>query len=276
MKDAGSVGPGKFEGKNFHWGIREHGMGAVCNGMALSGGIIPFGATFLIFSDYMRASIRLSALMEQQCAWVFTHDSVFLGEDGPTHQSIEQLWSLRLIPNLHVVRPADALECAAAWALALGYRHGPTAFALSRQKVPKIARDSGFDPKDALRGAYIVQDAPGGKPDVVIIGTGSELHLAVGARAKLEAEGKKVRVVSAMCLEVFDKQDAAYRDHVLPKGARRVSIEAGRTPPWRAVVGDSGLPIGIDHFGASASDKVLAERFGLTVDAVTTRIRAWL
>ncbi len=276
LKDAGNVGPGKFEGRNFHWGIREHGMGAVCNGMALTGGIIPFGATFLIFSDYMRPSIRLSALMEQQCLWVFTHDSIFLGEDGPTHQSIEQLWALRLIPHLYVARPADAFECAASWALAMGYRNGPTLFALCRQKLPRIVRDPGFDPKDALRGTYIVQDAPGGKPDVILIATGSELHLAVGAKTKLEATGKKVRVVSAMCLEAFEKQDAAYRERVLPKGVRRVSIEAGRTPPWKSIVGDEGLAIGIDHFGASAPDKVLGEKFGFTVDSVTARIQAWV
>ncbi len=276
VKDGGSVGHGKFEGKNFHWGIREHGMGAVCNGMALTGGVIPFGATFLIFSDYMRPSVRLSALMEQQCVWVYTHDSIFLGEDGPTHQSIEQLWALRLIPHLHVVRPADALECAAAWAVALDYKTGPTAFALSRQKLPKIARDPGFYPRDALKGTYIIQEASGGTPDLVILATGSELHLAVGAKAKLEAEGKRVRVVSAMCLELFDEQEAAYRERVLPKGVRRVSIEAGRTPPWRSIVGESGLPLGIDHYGASAPDKVLGEKFGFTVDAVTARIKAWL
>jgi transketolase len=214
--------------------------------------------------------------MEQQCMWVFTHDSIFLGEDGPTHQSIEQLWALRLIPHLHVARPADAFECAAAWAMALGYRTGPTAFALSRQKLPKIARDAALDPKEALKGTYIAQEATGGKPDVILVGTGSELHLAVGARTKLEAEGKKVRVVSAMCLEVFEKQDAAYRERVFPKGVRRVSIEAGRTPPWRSIVGDDGLTLGIDHFGASAPDKVLGEKFGFTVDSVLAKIRAWL
>jgi transketolase len=276
MKDAGSVGPGKFQGRNFHFGIREHGMGAVCNGMALSGGIIPFGATFLIFSDYMRPSIRLSALMEQQCVWVFTHDSVFLGEDGPTHQSIEQLWALRLIPHLHVVRPADAFECAAAWSMAMSYRNGPTAFALSRQKLPNIKHDAGLDPRDALRGTYVVQDAPGGKPDVIVIASGSELHLAVAAKAKLDAEGKKVRVVSALCLELYAKQDAAYRDKVLPRGVRKVSIEAGRTPPWASIIGDDGLAIGIDHYGASAPDKVLGEKFGLTAEAVTSRIRSVL
>jgi transketolase len=276
MKDAGSIGPGKFTGRNMHWGIREHGMGATCNGMALSGGIIPFGATFLIFSDYMRPSVRLSALMEQQCLWVYTHDSIFLGEDGPTHQSIEQLWALRLIPNLQVVRPADALECAAAWAIAMQTRKGPTAFALTRQKLPKIDRGAGFDPNEALKGTYIAQEATGGKPDAILIATGSELQLAVGARAKLEAEGKKVRVVSAFCLETFWKQDAAYRDHVLPRGVKKCSIEAGRTPPWRALVGDDGLTLGIDHYGASAPDKVLGQKFGFTVDAVTDAVRKWL
>jgi transketolase len=276
MKDGGSVGPGKFAGRNFHYGIREHGMGAVCNGMALAGGIIPFGATFLIFSDYMRPSVRLSALMEQVCIWVYTHDSIFLGEDGPTHQSIEQLWSLRLIPNLYMVRPGDAFECAIAWAMALGRKDGPTAFALTRQKVPNIKRDAGLDPRDALRGVYVAQEATGGRPDAVIVATGSELHLAVGARTRLEGEGKKIRVVSALCLEALEKQDAAYRERVLPKGIRKVSIEAGRTPPWKSVVGDDGLCIGIDHFGASAPDKVLGQKFGLTVDAVTEKIRSWL
>jgi transketolase len=276
LKDAGSIGPGKYAGRNMHWGIREHGMGAVCNGMALSGGIIPFGATFLIFSDYMRPSVRLSALMEQQCLWIYTHDSIFLGEDGPTHQSIEQLWALRLIPNLQVVRPADALECAAAWTIAMQTRKGPTAFALTRQKLPKIDRGAGFDPKDALKGVYIAQEATGGKPDAILIATGSELQLAVGARAKLEAEGKKVRVVSAFCVEQLWKQDAAYRERVLPRGVKKCSIEAGRTPPWRAIVGDEGLTLGIDHYGASAPDKVLGQKFGFTVDAVTDAVRKWL
>jgi len=276
LKEGGTVSPGKFEGRNMHFGIREHGMGAICNGMSVSGGIIPFGATFLIFSDYMRASVRLSALMHLQCLWIYTHDSVFLGEDGPTHQSVEQLWSLRLIPNLFVVRPADALECAAGWTIALDRTDGPTAFALTRQKVPQIARDPGFDPKVALRGAYVVQEAAGGKPDCVLVATGSELHLAVGAKAKLEAAGKRVRVVSALCLEAFAAQDPAYRESVLPKGVRKASIEAGRSPPWKAIVGEDGLAIGIDRFGASAPDKAIAEHLGFTVDAVTEKIRAWM
>jgi transketolase len=275
IKDAAGVGPGKFEGRNMHFGIREHGMGAVCNGMALSG-VIPYGATFLVFSDYMRPSVRLSAIMETQCLWIYTHDSVFLGEDGPTHQPVEHLWSLRLIPHLYVVRPADALECAAAWAIALARRHGPTAFALSRQKLPAFQRDPTFDPKDALRGAYVVQEAAGGKPDCVLVATGSEVALAVGAKARLEAAGRRVRVVSALCLEAFAAQEAAYRERVLPKGVRRASIEAGRTPPWREIVGEDGLTIGIDRFGASAPGPVIADKLGFTVDSVSDRVRTWL
>jgi transketolase len=182
---------------------------------------------------------------------------------------------MRLIPNLAVVRPADAMEVAAAWTIALERRTAPTAFALSRQKVPSIKRVPNFDPKAMLRGAYVVSEPKNGAPEVVLIATGSELGLAADAQAKLEAEGKRVRVVSALCLERFAEQDAAYRDTVLPKGVRRVSIEAGATGGWRGWVGESGLTIGIDHFGASAPDKVLAQKFGFTTDAVCERIRAW-
>ncbi|HVJ93593.1 MAG TPA: transketolase [Labilithrix sp.] len=280
IKKSGSINAKAFEGRNLHFGIREHGMGAVCNALALSGGIIPYGATFLVFSDYMRPSIRLSALGEMQCLWIFTHDSVFLGEDGPTHQPIEHLWTLREIPNLALVRPADALETAAAWSIAMSRKNAPTAFALTRQKVPALKRLEGWDPKNALRGAYILQEATGlaagQKPDVVLIATGSEVQLAVGARERLEQAGKKTRVVSAPCLEIFAEQDAAYRESVIPPGTRRASIEAGITLPWRRWIGDDGLAIGIDHFGASAPDKILAQKFGLTVDAVTSRLTAWL
>ena len=275
IKGSPGVSRNNFAGRNLHFGIREHGMGAICNGMALFGGIIPYGATFLIFSDYMRPSVRLSALMEQQCLWIYTHDSVMLGEDGPTHQPVEQNFALRLIPNLFFVRPADGLEVAAAWTLALGRRHGPTAFALSRQKLPKIARDAGFDPKSVFRGLYTAQEASGGKPDLILVASGSELHLAVGARERLEKTGRKVRVVSAFCLDQFEQEDAAYRDALLPHGVKKVSIEAGRSTPWRAVLGDESLNLGIDRFGASAPDKVLAEKFGLTVDAVTDKIQRW-
>ncbi|MCL2726224.1 MAG: transketolase [Polyangiaceae bacterium] len=276
IKKSGSIDANAFAGRNMHFGIREHGMGAVCNGMAVSGGIIPYGATFLVFSDYMRASIRLSALSRIQCLWIFTHDSVFLGEDGPTHQPVEHYWALRLIPNLALVRPADGVECAAAWMIALSRKNAPTAFALSRQKLPAIKRDAGCNPESVLRGAYIAQEATGGNPEIILMATGSEVHLAVGARERLEKAGKKVRVVSAPCLEVFAQQDASYRDAVLPKGVRVVSIEAGVTGPWRQWVGDRGLSIGIDHFGASAPDTVLAEKFGLTVDAVMKKIEGWI
>ncbi len=276
IKDSGGISRGKYAGRNLHFGIREHGMGAVCNGLALAGGFIPYGSTFLIFSDYMRPSVRLSALMEEQCLWIYTHDSVFLGEDGPTHQPVEHLWALRLIPNLAVVRPADGLEVAAAWTIALSRKKGPTAFALTRQKVPTIKRDAGFDPKNMLKGAYVVQEATGGKPDVIIVATGSELHLAAGAKENLEKAGKKVRVVSVLSFAEFANAGEAYQHAVLPHGVRTVSIEAGRTGPWLSIIGLEGLAIGIDRFGASAPDKIIAEKFGLTADAVTQKITDWL
>ncbi len=276
IKGSEGVSRGKFGGRNLHFGIREHGMGAVCNALALFGGIIPYGSTFLIFSDYMRGSIRLSSLMHQQVLWIFTHDSFFVGEDGPTHQPIEQLTTLRLIPGMHVVRPCDALETAAAWTLAIERKDGPTVFSLTRQKLPNLKRDAGFDARSMLRGAYVLAEAAGGTPDLVIVATGSEVQLAVGAKERLEKQGRHVRVVSGLCMEVFAAQDLAYRQSVLPKGVRKVSIEAGSTQPWLAAVGHDGLAIGLDHFGASAPDKVLAEKFGFTVDAVTAKIEGWL
>ena len=191
-------------------------MGAFVNGMAATDGFIPFGSTFLIFSDYMRASIRLAALSQLQSLFIFTHDSVYVGEDGPTHQPVEHFWALRLIPNLDFVRPADALECAAAWTHALERRNGPTAIALTRQKVANIPRAPGFDPKVMLRGAYTLAEAQGGAPTLVIIATGSEVEIAVGAKAKLEAEGQKVRVVSAPCWEAFEREKPSYQESVLP------------------------------------------------------------
>jgi transketolase len=252
-----------------HFGIREHGMGAVMNGLALSG-FVPFGSTFLIFSDYMRPSIRLAALMHQQAVYVFTHDSVFLGEDGPTHQPIEQLWALRLIPNLHVVRPADALECAAAWTHAMQRKSGPTALILSRQNLPTLERPPGFEPKRVLDGAYVLSDVD--KPDLVLIATGSEVHVAAGAKKILEGKGKRVRVVSAPCLEAFAELPVSAQNAVLGDGGQRVSIEAGRTPPWAAIVGANGLTIGIDRFGASAPAERLADELGLTAERVAAHI----
>ncbi len=269
IKDGGDVGPGSFGGRNFHFGIREHGMGAILNGLALSG-FIPFGSTFLIFSDYMRPAIRLAGLMGIQVVYVFTHDSVFLGEDGPTHQPIEHLWALRLIPNVHVVRPADALESAAAWAYALERRAGPTALVLTRQSLPVLERPAGFDPKRILDGAYILSDSP--SPDLVLIATGSEVSLAVSTKKILEAKGRQVRVVSAPCLEAFEALPESAREAVLGRGIRRVSIEAGRTPPWRSIVGGDGTTIGIDRFGASAPAAALAEHLGLTAEQVAAKI----
>lgn len=276
IKGAGSVGRGEFSGRNLHFGIREHGMGGIVNAMALAGGFLPYGATFLVFSDYMRGSIRLSALGKLQVVWIFTHDSIFLGEDGPTHQPVEHVWSLRMIPNLYVVRPADAMETAAAWALALGRKDAPTAFSLTRQKVPTLARPAGFDPKTILKGAYVLEEAEGGAPDLVFVATGSEVGLAVGAAKELREAGRKVRVVSAPCLEAFAAEPKSYQDAVLPAGVPTVSIEAGRAEPWKAIVGRDGLAIGIESYGASAPDKVLADKFGLTVPHVVAKVKAYL
>jgi transketolase len=276
IKGSPAVTRGKFEGRNIHFGIREHAMGAFVNGMAVSDGFIPFGSTFLIFSDYMRPAIRLAALSHLQSLFVFTHDSVYVGEDGPTHEPVEHYWALRLIPNLDFVRPADALECAAAWAHALARKTGPTAMALSRQKLVNLPRPAGFDPKLMLRGAYVLAEATGGAPSVVIIATGSEVEVAMGARTGLEAVGHKVRVVSAPCWEAFGRQDEAYRDSVLPRGVRRAVIEIGRSDPWRGVVGPDGLVIGWDTYGASASNKDIQKHFGFTPDAVTEKLKKWL
>jgi transketolase len=265
---------GKFEGRNVHFGVREHAMGAFVNGLGLSGMYVPFGSTFLVFSDYMRPSIRLAALSHLRSIFVFTHDSVFLGEDGPTHQPIEHLWALRLIPNLDVVRPADSLECAAAWAHAITRRNGPTALALSRQKVPELPRDAGFDNDVMLRGGYILSDAKGGALTVILIATGSEVGLALDAKKLLEKDGERVRVVSMPCLEQFRRQDQAYREHVLPVGTARVAIEAGVTAPWYSVVGERGMVIGRDDFGASAPDKDLAKVFGFLPEVVAAKVRS--
>jgi transketolase len=266
------VKKGAYAGRNLHYGIREHAMGAVMNGLALSGFFIPVGSTFLMFADYMRPAMRLAALMKQQAIYVFTHDSIFVGEDGPTHQPIEHLWALRLIPNLRVFRPADALESSLAWTFALTRRDGPTALVLTRQKVPALPRPAGFDPRSILNGAYVVTDVP--DPELVLVATGSEVHVAVGAKENLAARGKRVRVVSMPCVEAFLALPQAEQDAVLPPGVRVASIEAGVTTPWRGITGPGGIHIGIDRFGASAPAERLAEEFGVTVDAVTKRLVA--
>jgi transketolase len=269
IKGSPDVKRGEFAGRNLNFGIREHGMAAILNGLSLSGFFIPFGSSFLIFTDYCRPSIRLSALMGQQVLYVFTHDSIFLGEDGPTHQPIEQLASLRLIPNLDVVRPADAVECAAAYAHALARRDGPCLITLSRQKLPALERPQGFDSKRLLDGAYVLSDAE--NPELTLIATGSEVGVAVAAKKILEGKGKRVRVVSAPCWDAFKRLPEDKQKSVLGAG-RLVTIEAGVTTGWAAVTGPSGINIGLDHFGASAPYERLAEEFGLTGEKVARRI----
>ncbi|MFB7842344.1 transketolase [Microbacterium sp. NPDC056052] len=265
-------------GRVLHFGIREHAMGSILNGIVLHGPTRPFGGTFLIFSDYMRPAVRLAALMNVPSVFVWTHDSVALGEDGPTHQPIEQLASLRAIPNLAIVRPADGNETAAAWLEILRRHGGPTGIALTRQNVPNFARGTGDASGDTfaaasntVKGAYILAEAPSGTPDVILIATGSEVQLAVAARETLAAEGVNARVVSAPSLEWFADQDEAYRESVLPSAVKaRVSVEAGSTLTWHGIVGSTGRSVGIDHFGASADYKTLFQKFGITAEAVVT------
>ncbi|HEY0593538.1 MAG TPA: transketolase C-terminal domain-containing protein, partial [Thermoanaerobaculia bacterium] len=263
-----------FAGRNLHFGVREHAMGAMVNGMTLYGCWRAYGGTFLIFSDYMRPSVRLAALMGIPSIFVYTHDSVFLGEDGPTHQPVEHLFALRLIPNLHVFRPADGAEVGAAWTHALTRTDGPTALALTRQKIDPIARPAGFDARKILRGAYVLDGFEDG--EITIVATGSEVPLAVAAAKKLREEGTAARVVSAPCLELFDAQDESYRNEVLGADRdRMVAIEAGRSDGWYRYVGHRALVIGIDRFGVSAPYEVIAEKLGFTPDAVVAKIRAW-
>ncbi|GAA2756622.1 transketolase [Actinopolymorpha rutila] len=269
---------GDWYGRVLHFGIREHGMGAILNGIALHGGTRPYGATFLVFSDYMRPSVRLAALMQLPVIYVWTHDSIGLGEDGPTHQPIEHLAALRAIPGLDVVRPGDANETAAAWQFALSRPESPKGFALSRQNLPTFDRSegSGFAPASEVgRGGYVLIDAPGDAvPDVILIATGSEVQMAVAARELLAEEGVAARVVSMPCVEWFDAQDQSYRDTVLPPTVRaRVCVEAGIAQPWYRFAGDAGRIVSIEHFGASADYQTLFEEFGFTAGTVAQAAR---
>jgi transketolase len=266
------IEPGKYAGRNIHYGVREHAMGAIMNGLALHGGVIPYGGTFLVFSDYMRPAIRLAALMELPVVYVFTHDSIGLGEDGPTHQPVEHLAALRAIPHLVVIRPADANETAEAWRVALERREGPTALLLSRQKLPTFDRSVVAPAAELRRGGYILADADG-TPDIILLASGSEVALAMGARERLAQEGVQARVVSMPSWELFEAQPAEYRERVLPaQVTARLAIEAGVSLGWERYVGCSNSAVvGMNRFGASAPYQVLFEQFGFTVDNITLR-----
>ena len=266
----GSAGGGwSYAGRNLHFGVREHAMGSIANGLAVHGGIIPFTATFFTFSDYMRPPIRLAALMQQGVIFVFTHDSIALGEDGSTHQPIEQLASLRAIPNLLVIRPCDANETAAAWRVAIETRGQPVALVLTRQDVPTLDRKQFAAAEGLRRGAYVLADAPNGKPEIILIATGSEVGLIAAARAKLQKQKIPVRLVSMPSWELFDVQSSSYRDSVLPPSVRaRLAVEAGATQGWCKYVGDQGDVIGVDRFGASAPGEVMMREFGFNVNNV--------
>ena len=275
-------GQGDFEadtpgGRNLHFGVREHAMGAILNGLALHGGVIPYGGTFLVFSDYMRPAIRLAAMMELPVIYVFTHDSIGIGEDGPTHQPIEQLAALRAIPGLTVIRPADANETIEAWRVALTHRDGPVALALTRQKLPTLDRAQ-LAPADGLaRGAYILAEAENGRPEVIIIATGSEVHVALAARELLAQRDVAARVVNMPSWELFERQPRDYRHAVLPPAiTARLAVEAGVAQGWHRYVGPAGDVVSIERFGASAPYKVLWEKFGFTAENVTARALALL
>ncbi|MFZ0793227.1 MAG: transketolase [Candidatus Korobacteraceae bacterium] len=272
IKDGGDFEKDNHAGRNFHFGIREHAMGSILSGMALSG-VRPFGATFFIFSDYMRPAIRLAAMMELSVIYIYTHDSIGLGEDGPTHQSIEQLMSLRAMPRMMTIRPADANEVAEAWRVIMPMKNQPVALVLTRQGVPTFDRTKYAPAAGVAKGAYILADS-GGTPDVILMGTGSEVQLCVGAYEQLTGEGVKARVVSMPCWELFEKQPAEYKAQVFPPAVKaRVSVEAGASLGWCKYVGDSGYSVAHDDFGASAPYKTIMEHFGFTVDNVVAKAR---
>ena len=274
IKDEGDFSASDRAARNMRFGVREHAMGAELNGMALHGGVIPYGGTFLIFSDYMRPPIRLAAMMHQRVIYVFTHDSIGLGEDGPTHQPVEMLAALRAVPGLLVVRPADANETREAWRLALERRDGPVALVLTRQKLPVFDRKQLRGADGVRRGGYTLFNPPRGKPEALILASGSEVSLALEAAQTLTDEGRRVRVVSMPCLEIFAAQEQKYRNEVLPSAVHvRVAIEAAHPQPWWRWVGDEGDVVGLDHFGASAPYKRIYEEFGITAAAVVERVQ---
>jgi transketolase len=272
IKGEPSFSAESYAGRNFHFGIREHGMGSIMNGMSLFGGIIPYGATFLIFSDYMRPPVRLACIMDRHVIYVYTHDSIGLGEDGPTHQPIEQLSALRAVPHITLIRPADASETAEAWRAALKQK-GPVALVLTRQKLPFIDRSKYASASGLARGAYVLADSPGGAPQVVLMSSGSEVSLILDAQKKLEADGIRARAVSMPSHELFARQDQAYRDSVLPRGVKRIAIEAAHPMSWYRWVGDDGVIIGIERFGASAPAPIIYSHLGITADRMVEAAR---
>lgn len=269
IKDGGDFERGSYAGRNLHFGIREHGMCSILNGIALHGGFIPFGSSFMVFTDYCRPSIRLAAIMGLQVLFIFTHDSIGLGEDGPTHQPVEHLTSLRAIPDLTVIRPGDANEAVEAWRVAMTHRHGPVMFALSRQKLPTLDRSRVGAAAGLARGAYVLAETAGKTPGIILIATGSELQLAVAAMPELERRGHAVRVVSMPSFELFEKQDQAYRESVLPPAIkRRLAIEAGSPLSWYRWVGPEGDIVGMTTFGASGPYQDVLKHFGFTSENV--------
>jgi transketolase len=272
VTDGGDFERHNYAGRNLHFGIREHGMAAILNGIALHGGFIPYGSSFLIFTDYCRPSLRLAALMGIHVIYVFTHDSIGLGEDGPTHQAVEQLASLRAIPNFTVIRPGDANEAAEAWRAAMMHRGGPVLLALSRQKLPTLDRARMAPARELARGAYVLGETKGRTAEIILLASGSELQLAVGARDELEKRGHAVRVVSMPSMELFEKQDAGYRDSVLPPAiGRRLAIEAGVPMSWYRWVGPGGDVLGMTTFGASGPYQEVLKHFGFTVENTVDR-----
>lgn len=269
--------PGQYQGRNFHFGVREHAMGAVVNGMALHGGIIPYGGTFLVFSDYMRPAVRISALSHIPSIWVYTHDSIGVGEDGPTHQPVEHLAALRAIPELTVLRPADANETAQAWVYAIKHRSGPTALALSRQSLLVLDRTRYQSAEGVLKGAYVLADLGSEQPELILMASGSEVELIVKAGDQLAADGVSLRLVSFPSWELFREQDASYRQGVLPKEiAKRLAVEAGVSQGWREWVGEHGKTLAVDRYGASAPAGTIYEQYGLTVEKVVEKARELL
>jgi len=272
IKDGGSFNGATGEGRNIHYGIREHAMGSIANGIAYHGGIRTYASTFFVFADYMRASVRLAAMNDLPVVYIWTHDSIAVGEDGPTHQPVEHLMSLRVIPGLHVVRPADPNETAAAWAHAMARGDGPTALVLSRQSLPALDYAQLGARGDLSQGAYVLADAD--DPAAIIIATGAEVHLALSASETLAAEGVGVRVVAMPCMELFDAQPDEYKESVLPKAVTaRVTVEAGATLGWQKYAGLDGITLGVDEFGASAPGDVLAEKYGMTAANVVAAVR---